>query len=1340
MMTSDAKKALSKTIRGLRARLIEDLREALESSYRLSVPADKAGLGEAAQRRRQRIESWIEEQQRGLGKSARQAASERLRLDIAKDAGATLLTRLVYLRLLEASGLRSANVLSGGWESAAYKTFRQLAPELVRDDASEGYATLLQLIFDDLAVELPGVFGPVRLTALLPIPPATLRAVVEALEQPSLQSVWTDDTTLGWIYQYWNDPEREALDAKLNDNKKLENHELASKTQMFTERYMVEWLLQNSLGTMWLAMCRRHGWTAAAEAKREDGKSVLDHLDERRAAFRAQREAGEVPLDALMPIEPGLEERWKYWVPQPIPQDAIDKAPDSVRAIKLLDPACGSGHFLVIACDLLFALYREEAQLRGETWTDAHIVESILAHNLYGIDIDPHAVRIAAAALMLKAKQLCAQAEPPTLNLVAPTLSLASLPEDDPARVELYDSVERETGVPRVLTARVLKALEGADHLGSLLKVDAEVERALKEWEDKLGKRRPSQGSLFEEQSFDPEQRELVSLEEARETLLDRLETFLARHSASEDLGLRLRGEQLAAGVRFLRMVREGQYDIVVGNPPYQGTSKMADAKYVQKHYPRGKADLYAAFLERGLQLAREGGVSALLTMRNWMFIKQFSALREWLLATYDLRLLGDVDRGAFDEVPNEVLSAVMSLFQKAAPGDLPSIAMQPTPLDDKSYDRERTKRKRAAVLCQVGRFEFRSAPLRSIKDAPVTYWWTHSFLNTYLESEKLGERSPALAGTQTSNDKRFFRLVHEVDPAHVWVSRSEADPRRWAARWVPCIKGAAGRRWIEPLTDLIRWSLEGLELRLSPAAYPRNPDRYFQLGIAFPKIGADFGARCHRFRSICGDAGASVFPEHRAGTLCMMNSNYAGAVLGSLNPTVNFTTSDVDRLPCIPIADAEEIVAILESAFVESEKHREQSVEFTCPGSSSWTYAQAWAQSAVDRDVEQPLSRYTAEYEPEPSTDHLSFALGVALGRFGASGEGVLAMPPSSALPDGILYLSAAREEDSLAKSASACIQRSWCAHRLSIDPQRTLRAYLAERFFPDVHRKMYENRPIYFPLSSKNKSFVAYVSIHRWTIDTLRALLAEHLYPEKQRLEGEKNDLREARQSADKKAVREAEKRFAQVDKWLDELDAFIKLVEQCAEKGPPPMDGKCKPRERDARYDPELDDGVMINAAALWPLLEPQWKDPAKWWKELANAEGKKDYDWSHLAARYFPDRVDGKCRVDPSLAVAHGCFWKYHPAKAYQWELRLQDEIGPEFKLDEPARSAEQAYSAAWVQLSSDEYRAAFENAHPDKVEELVLAEQKRREKKRKKGAESEDEQGELELEESSEEEA
>jgi hypothetical protein len=132
-------------------------------------------------------------------------------------------------------------------------------------------------------------------------------------------------------------------------------------------------------------------------------------------------------------------------------------------------------------------------------------------------------------------------------------------------------------------------------------------------------------------------------------------------------------------------------------------------------------------------------------------------------------------------------------------------------------------------------------------------------------------------------------------------------------------------------------------------------------------------------------------------------------------------------------------------------------------------------------------------------------------------------------------------------------------------------------------------------------------------------------------------------------------------------------------------------------------DLDDGVMINSAALWPLLEPQWKDPKKWWKELCEAKGRKDYDWAHLAARYFPKRVDDKCRLDPSLAVAHACFWKYHPAKAYAWELRLAHEIGPEFAIDEP---------------DTEQHRARFLTEHPDQAAEIRQKERDRRGKLRK----------------------
>ncbi|MCY2990805.1 MAG: BREX-6 system adenine-specific DNA-methyltransferase PglX [Planctomycetota bacterium] len=1345
-MTSDAKRFLSTMIRGLRARLLDDLHAATEATYRLSVPAGEAELPEAATVQRRRLETWIGEQVRAQAGSEKRRTADDFRGEVEKQAAYTLLNRLVILRLMEAAGLRSPKIVTGGWESPAYKTLRELASGLIRGDETEGFAFLLQLVFEDLATDLPGLYGPAGVADLVPLPTATLRHVVESLDNPDLETCWTDDMTLGWVYQYWNDPEREALDAKLNAGGKVEPHEIASKTQMFTERYIVDWLLQNSLGPMWLAMCKKHGWTPEVEA---DG--TLAGLEERRAEWRGKRDRGEVSLTELMPLRTDAEHRWAYYVPQPIPEDAVTHAPVSVRDLKILDPAVGSGHFLMVAFDLLVALYREESRHRASSsprpgtlegaapdhsprpgtpgrgvggegqddWTDRAIVERILEHNLHGIDLDPRAVQIAAAALWLKAQQTCADARPSRFNLVASNLRLASLPDDDPALVELRREVQRETGIPPDLTDTVVHSLKGADHLGSLLKVNAAVDDAIRQHEEQLRRAGDAkQKLLFEELA--PRQQELrFDRDEVRVSVLDRLEAFLAKHTGGDDLGLRLRGEQLAAGVRFVRMVREGTYDLVVGNPPYQGTSKMQDAGYVKQHYPRGKADLYAAFLERGLQLVRQGGTSGLLTMRSWMFIKQYSDLRIWLLETYDLRSLGDFDRGAFEEIPDERVAVVVSILRQARPSTAATVCLQPTPLDDRTRDNERTLRKRAAISCHIGRYRFEAQDLKPVPDWPVVYWWGKTQFDLFVKYPTLGQVSPARAAQSTSDNSRFLRFPWEV--------RREDSFRQndaWKQlRWVPCINGSQGRRWIEPVSSLISWADDGLSIRVLKQSSGQgngalaSEKYFFKRGITFCHIGNTFEALAHRERGVFTNMGTSTFPTNVSMALCAMNSSIARGILQSLNPGIHFEAGDVNRLPLFTVVGSERIFSVINSAFSEHEFGRETSVEFRHPGPSPWCSAQKWAQAAVDRADGAPLPPYEPRYDAEPPTDHVSFVLGVALGRFEPNGDGILDSAKtqlSHALPAGILFLDGTLDgsnlRDSLGHPAAGPLVEAWGMYGPAIDAKSDLRDYLRTAFFENVHRKMYENRPIHLPLSSEKRTFVAWVNIHRWSESTLRVLLADHLKPTLARLEGELGDIRAARDGADKKAAREAEKRLPKAQKWRDELAEFVAAVEQCAEKGPPPVDGKCLPREADARYVPDLDDGVMINSAALWPLLTPQWKDPKKWWKELANAEGKKDYDWSHLAMRYWPTRVDAKCQQDPSLGVAHGCFWKYHPARAWAWELRLQHEIGPDFRIEEASYRDGGGHA---------DHRVPYLRDHAEEALEAIEKEALRRRRKQKK---------------------
>ncbi len=1298
-MNPGSKAHLRKTIRELREALLLELRENVQQQYLLQVPWEKKPRLTADRReRRRRLEAVLDG--RAAEEGGSKEARERAFLGAVKDVGATFLNRVVLIRHLEALGLSKPAVVTGGLKSPGYIQFRELAKGLCEDD-TQGYGVLLQFLFDELAAALPGLFGNVGLTALIPVPPATLRRVIEALDEIPAD-VWQDDMTLGWVYQYWNDPDREALDAKLHDRGKLEPHEIASKTQMFTERYMVEWLLQNSLGPTWLASCRKNGWTADAESQ-----DVLTSLDERRAEWRKKREAGEVPLDALMPIHGELEEAWKYYVPQPLPDEVVKHAPASLRELKLLDPACGSGHFLVVAFDLLTTLYREEARHRGESWSDRQIAEWILENNLHGVDIDSRAVQIAAAAVFLKAKALARDAVPAQVNLVAPALRLSALKPDDPALLKLEKDIQGETGIPPELTRQLIEALSGVDHLGTLFKVGDAVDKAISAFEGVLS--RPArQGELFEGAKASPTT--LIAKADAKRIVIDRLNAFLAAHSGEEDLGLRLRGQQLTAGLRFAEIVREGEYHLVVGNPPYQGTSRMKDARYVAKHYPRGKSDLYAAFLERGLELCRPGGASAMVTMRGWMFLSTFTGLRKHILGTSHLALIGDLGWGAFEEMTDNPV--VMSVCNRTAP-ESRSTALCPTSPTARVRTTSHYLQTIAGLRVQVGRYGFRSGGMFAVPGAPLIYWWSSDLIALYQSTPSLSSIASVRQGLATADNARFIRKPWEVHRSRLSINGRDAESE---TEWAPFIKGGAGRKWFEPLSDVIQWGRCGLEMRSFDSAVLRNPSYYFVKGIAFSPIGSEFSARLHRYPSIFGNMGSSVFPHDAAkleSLVCSMNSALARTVLESLNPGLHFEVGDVARLPAFDVPVFAFTVGQLETEFARYETTRETSIEFKQPGAHAWEEAQDWAQSAID-SVSGEKSQFTASREsPATSEQCLSFLLGNALGRFGRHGEGILDSTPDSALARGVFFISPRTRSESQPDVVLE-LRAEWEKRAKDFESE-SLEDWLRDEFF-EYHRKLYENRPIYFPLASAKRAFVAYISIHRWTDSTLSSLLADHLIPERKAIEGALVDLQSERNSTDKKVRVNAEKLYTQHKKWLEELEAFIALVQEIAEKGPPPPDSKTEKRDVDAPYRMDLDDGVLVNSAALWPLLEPMWKDPKKRWKELANAQGRKDYDWSHLAARYFPDRVDDKCRKDPSLAVAHRCFWKYHPEKAYQWELRLKDEIGPDFKLEEK---------------DSDVLRAAFLEAHPERARENEAAEVARLERKAKKR-----DQAELELDDAS----
>jgi hypothetical protein len=214
---------------------------------------------------------------------------------------------------------------------------------------------------------------------------------------------------------------------------------------------------------------------------------------------------------------------------------------------------------------------------------------------------------------------------------------------------------------------------------------------------------------------------------------------------------------------------------------------------------------------------------------------------------------------------------------------------------------------------------------------------------------------------------------------------------------WVPSVMGGKGRRWLEPVTTIIRWARSGLEVKTDNqfkwGAFTKrvqSEDCYFSQGVSFTPIGQEFSARLHRYRSIFTNSGLATFGVNAPTLMLHMNRAWSVGVLNDIAPGIRFDVGDVERLPVFPVEDGDQIVETLERAFTLHESHREPSVEFRGPGPSPWRYAQDWAQMAVDRPKSTPLPAYEAQSDREDATAHLSYALGVALGRFSLSGDSV--------------------------------------------------------------------------------------------------------------------------------------------------------------------------------------------------------------------------------------------------------------------------------------------------------------------------------------------------------------
>jgi len=565
---------------------------------------------------------------------------------LIREIAFTHLNRLCAYKMMETRGLIRETV-SRGLKSQGFFFYLADHPEdekLYKTGHQDvAYRDFLDWIGGSLSEEIGVLFNPNDPANRIYPPQRVLDEVLTLINDATLKEIWSQDETIGWVYQYFNPPEerkamREASQAPRN------SRELAVRNQFFTPRYVVEFLTDNTLGRIWYEMRK--------------GDTILK--DECRYLVRRPNEIFLGPGEKA-PAEKGDETDLSQEEQLKRPVYIEHRPKKDPRDLRILDPACGSGHFLLYAFDLLERIYEEawadpespKFEDTGQTLQEdfktldglrREVPKLIVEHNLHGIDIDPRAVQIAALALWLRAQKTWKN-----LGLKAPerpriarsnVVTAEPMPGEEDMRREFTAGLK-----PRVLCQIVEKVFEKmklAGEAGSLLKIEEEIKGAVaaagKQWREGP---KPEQQLLFPDMASPrPKQLELRFdmkgitderfWEQAEDRILDALKEYAERAENGHATRRRLFAEDAARGFAFIDLCRK-RYDVVLMNPPF-GEPVKATKAYIEKSFPRTKNDVYAAFVERGLGLLHKGGRLGAITSRTGFFLSSFTKWREEIL------------------------------------------------------------------------------------------------------------------------------------------------------------------------------------------------------------------------------------------------------------------------------------------------------------------------------------------------------------------------------------------------------------------------------------------------------------------------------------------------------------------------------------------------------------------------------------------------------------------------------------------------------------------------------------------------------------------------------------
>lgn len=895
---------------------------------------------------------------------------------------------------------------------------------------------------------------------------------------------------IGWLYQFYISEKKDEIAGFFTEGKKVEVKDLPAATQIFTPNWIVKYMVQNTVGKIWLD---------------------------------------------LYPNSP-LKTNMKYLV-ESDPVEYGEPIISEIAQLKLLDPAAGSGHILVEGFDLLFEMYL------AEYYPPEEAAESILRHNLYGLDIDKRAAQLAQFAVLLKA----AARYPDVLKKgIRPHIYAMPEPHDF-SRQDVLDFLGKDGISYADQLFDALHLMQQAQNLGSVMKFEL----------PELAVLHISQRWRHFQQAHDLVFQEM--------TLLPALSNFLP-----------------------ILLILCSKYEAVVANPPYMGRKWMNIdlANYIDGKYTESKSDLMTVFIEVCINIVQKNGYSGVVTLDSWMFLPSFENLREIINNYYRIDSLIHIGWNTFPHghLYNRGVAFCLRKNFASSKGAFINLSNVEATVDKHNLFLVNNR-------ANKNKFYKSSADFIKIPGNPIAYWVSDKMAKLFNTINSIGGKFNVVAGISTGANSEFIYDWFEISFKDINFNKKILSD---SGKYTPHNKGGESRKWYGNTSYVLKYNELALDIMLTKKGFRYDGKGYFfQPSISWGKVTSSENTfRMYPSGFTFDSAGISIFSNEKPDyyLLAFLNTNLAKNLLKIINPTLNASPGVIKKLPYPVITDEFGLTEdLIKKNVIYAKKDwdsRESSWDFQYSpflnNSTNFLKAlEAW-QADVTQDFfhlhaneeelnrifidiyglqdeltpEVPLKDITILQEELSSKDlealeqdfrkkgkegitmpirrdvvmqqFISYLVGICMGRYRLDRPGLhIAHPnPSEAEiqpypsnghtveidEDAILPLMGSESEfpDDALQRIKQLLDTIWGADTrteninfLQECLDMDLEKYLVKHFWKD-HCKRYKKKPIYWLFSSEGGAFQVLVYMHRMNAFTVERIREKYLLPHIKHLRG--------------------------------------------------------------------------------------------------------------------------------------------------------------------------------------------------------------------------------------------